>query len=260
MAGAACRAFAHSITLKTPSTWCIGAGVVRLSILIIDDFYDDPQAVRNAALHTDYARQVDGANYPGDNSAEAFEVQGLNEVVSNVVHEPLVGTPGSGHCRFRIATAGAESRARARMHVDGQSYWSGIVYLTLPEHCRGGTEFYRHKELGTDRAPIYDHEVAALGKQSCAQFTQEIIRRDGKDPSKWEHLMTVPMQFNRCVLFRPWFWHTSGESFGDCGENARLIQLFFFTLDKSRLSSPPAGAGHAAPGSARGANQDSSSS
>ncbi len=208
---------------------------MRISYLIIDDFYDDPHTVRNAALHTDYARSVGGANYPGDNSADVFEVGGLNELVSNMVREPLMGTPGSGHCRFRIATAGAESRARARMHVDGQSYWSGIVYLSLPEDCRGGTEFYRHKELGTDRAPIYDSEVAHLGDQSCAQFTQRIILRDSNDPSKWEHLMTVPMRFNRCVLFRPWFWHTSGESFGDRGENARLIQLFFFTLDKSKL-------------------------
>ena len=217
---------------------------MRLSYLIIDDFYDDPQAVRNAALHTDYARSVDGANYPGDNSADAFEVDGLSELVSNMVQEPLMGTPSSGHCRFRIATAGAESRARARMHVDGPSYWSGIVYLTLPEHCRGGTEFYRHRELGTDRAPIYDSEVAHMGGNSCAQFTQELIVRDSNDPSKWEHLMTVPMRFNRCVLFRPWFWHTSGESFGDRGENARLIQLFFFTLDKSKLRG--SGSGEAA--------------
>ena len=220
---------------------------MRLSYFIIDDFYDDPLAVRNAALHTDYARTVGGANYPGDNSAAAFEVEGLNEVVSNIVHEPVIGTPNSGHCRFRIATAGAESRARARMHVDGQSYWSGIVYLTLPEHCRGGTEFYRHKELGSDRAPIYDEEVAPFGKQSCAQFTQEIIKRDSNDASKWEHLMTIPMRFNRCVLFRPWFWHTSGESFGDRGENARLIQLFFFTLDRSKLQRPGADTGDAAP-------------
>jgi hypothetical protein len=199
---------------------------VRISYLIVDDFYDDPHAVRSAALHTDYARSVEGANYPGDNSAEAFEVEG----------------------RFRIATAGAESRARARMHVDGQSYWSGIVYLTLPEHCRGGTEFYRHKELGSDRAPIYDSEVAEFGVQSCARFTQDIIKRDGKDASKWEHVMTIPMRFNRCVLFRPWFWHTSGESFGDRGENARLIQLFFFTLDKSKLYGTAASANNTATG------------
>ena len=124
------------------------------------------------------------------------------------------------------------------MHVDGNCYWSGIVYLSLPEDCRGGTEFYRHKELGTDRAPIYDSEVVQYGARSCARFTQELIERDSNDPSKWEHVMTVPMRFNRCVLFRPWFWHTPGKSFGDRKENARLIQMFFFTLDKSKLHGP----------------------
>jgi len=208
---------------------------VRISYLIVDDFYDNPQAVRNAALHTDYARMVDGANYPGDNSAEAFEMEGLNDLVSNLVHEPVVGSPQTGHCRFRIATAGAESAARYRMHVDGESYWSGIVYLSLPEHCQGGTEFYRHKELGSDRAPIYDTEVAQFGSKSCVQFTQSVLAKDSNNSSAWEHVMTVPMRFNRCVLFRPWFWHTSGLSFGDRGENARMIQLFFFTLDKSKL-------------------------
>ena len=208
---------------------------MRITYLIIDDFYDDPHMVRNTALHTDYARFVDGHNYPGDNSADAFEMKGLNEMVSGLVREPVMGTPETAHCRFRIATAGAESRARLRMHVDGNCYWSGIIYLSLPEHCRGGTEFYRHKELGSDRAPIYDSEVAQFGAKSCAQFTREITNRDSKDASKWGHLMTILMRFNRCVLFRPWFWHTSGESFGDRGENARLIQLFFFTLDKSKL-------------------------
>ncbi len=208
---------------------------MRLSYLIIDDFYDDPHAVRNAALHTDYARMADDANYPGDNSAEVFEMEGLNELVSQLVREPVMGVPGTAHCRFRIATAGAESRARLRIHVDGDSYWAGIVYLSLPGHCQGGTEFYRHKEMGTDRAPIYDSEAAQFGARSCAQFTKQVIGRDSRDASKWEHVMTVPMRFNRCVLFRPWFWHTSGESFGDRGENARIVQLFFFTLDKSRL-------------------------
>lgn len=217
---------------------------MRLTYLIVDDFYDDPHTVRNAALHSDYARMAENANYPGDNSADAFEVEGLNGFVSHLVHEPVMGTPGSGHCRFRIATAGSESRARARMHVDGDCYWSGIVYLSLPEHCQGGTEFYRHKELGSDRAPIYDSEVAQFGSQSCAQFTQELITRDSNDTSKWEHVMTIPMRFNRCVLFRPWFWHTSGESFGDRGENARLVQLFFFTLDKSKLQGTEQAAGN----------------
>jgi len=208
---------------------------VQISHLIIDNFYDDPYEVRQAGLNAEYERRVGEVYYPGDNSVGSYEIKGLNEIVSSLVHEPVMRTPHTAHCRFRIATAGAESQASLRMHVDGANYWSGIVYLSLPEHCRGGTEFYRHKEMNSDRAPLYDSEVAEYGSESCAIFTQNLTRRDSNDASKWEHLFTVPMRFNRCVIFRPWFWHTSGISFGDRPENARLIQLFFFTLDKSKL-------------------------
>ncbi len=213
-----------------------------ISYLIIDDFYDDPYPVRDAALHTDYERRVGEVYYPGDNSVRSFEVDGLNEIVSRLVHEPVMRTPDTAHCQFRLATAGAESRASLRIHVDGANYWSGIVYLTLPEYCRGGTEFYRHKGLGSDHAPLYDSEVAGSGYESCALFTQDLTRKDSNDKSNWEHLFTVPMRFNRCVLFRPWFWHTPGKSFGDREENARLVQMFFFTLDKSKLQGSRQGA------------------
>jgi len=208
---------------------------VQISYLIIDNFYEDPYEVRQAGLNAEYERRVGEVYYPGDNSVGSYEIKGLNEVVSSLVHEPVMRTPHTAHCRFRIATAGAESQASLRMHVDGANYWSGIVYLSLPEQCQGGTEFYRHREMNSDRAPLYDREVAEYGSESCAIFTQNLTRRDSNDASKWEHLFTVPMRFNRCVIFRPWFWHTSGISFGDRPENARLIQLFFFTLDKSKL-------------------------
>lgn len=208
---------------------------MQISYLIIDNFYDDPYEVRQAGLNAEYERRVGEVYYPGDNSVGSYEIKGLNEVVSSLVHEPVMRTPHTAHCRFRIATAGAESQASLRMHVDGANYWSGIVYLSLPEQCQGGTEFYRHREMNSDRAPLYDREVAEYGSESCAIFTQNLTRRDSNDASKWEHLFTVPMRFNRCVIFRPWFWHTSGISFGDRPENARLIQLFFFTLDKSKL-------------------------
>ncbi len=151
-------------------------------------------------------------------------------------------TPDTAHCQFRLATAGAESQASLRIHVDGANRWSGIVYLTLPEYCRGGTEFYRHKGLDSDHAPLYDSEVTEAGYDSCALFTQDLTRRDSNDESNWEHLFTVPMRFNRCVLFRPWFWHTPGKSFGDREENARLVQMFFFTLDKSKFHDSQKGA------------------
>ena len=214
-----------------------GTENMRITHLIIDDFYADPYRVREIALNANYENREE-AYYPGDNTTGPFEFEGINEVVSNLVHEPVMGTPNTAHCGFRLAMAGAESRATLRIHVDGANHWSGIVYLNLPEHCRGGTEFYRHKELGTDHAPLYNSDVKQFGYDSCALFTQDLTKKDSNDESKWEHLFTVPMRFNRCVIFRPWFWHTPSKSFGDCRENARLIQMFFFTTDKSKLRGP----------------------
>ena len=74
--------------------------------------------LRDAALHTDYTRLPVRTNYPGYNSDDSFEIEELNEIVSRLVHEPVIGTPGTAHCRFRIAMAGAESRSKFNIHVD----------------------------------------------------------------------------------------------------------------------------------------------
>ena len=44
---------------------------------------------------------------------------------------------------------------------------------------------------GHDQTPELDNTLTAL--PNC--------------PNKWDHLMTVPMRFNRMIIFRPWFWH-----------------------------------------------------
>ncbi len=40
--------------------------------------------------------------------------------------------------------------------------------------------------------------------------------------------MTVPMRFNRLILYRPWSWHSAGEAFGSGLDDGRLIQLVAF--------------------------------
>jgi hypothetical protein len=36
------------------------------------------------------------------------------------------------------------------------------------------------------------------------------------------------MRFNRLIVYRPWVWHSAGESFGSSLEDGRLIQLVAF--------------------------------
>lgn len=195
-----------------------------VTTIIVDDFLDNAVQLREAALRLNYP-EVRGL-YPGRNSQERLNLQGLEQEVSRLVGEPLVPMPPpQAHGKFRIATAG--DTGRAKVHVD-TAHWSGILYLSRPEDCRGGTEFFRHRPTNTERGPINDDEARAHGYASARQMIDDVLERDTADDSKWELTMRVPMRFNRLVLLRPWLWHTAGESFGSTLEDGRLIYLMFF--------------------------------
>lgn len=194
------------------------------SFVIVDDFLENAAALRDAALRLTYPEQ-EGA-FPGRNSLERINIEGLAEEASRLVGEPLKPiSPPESHAKCRLTLA--RDTGRAKVHVD-HSHWSGILFLSRPEDCRGGTEFFRHRATGTDRAPDSLEAVRALGFDSYEAMHREIIEKDSTDDSAWEMIMQVPMRFNRLLLLRPWLWHTAGPAFGDRPENGRLVYLMFF--------------------------------
>ena len=194
------------------------------AVMVIDDFLRNPEEVRSQALGLTYAV---GGRYPGLNSMQKLRIEGLDQVISMLVREPVRApwTDDFSHGSCRIALASDEQQAR--IHID-QSHWSGILYLSRPEDCRGGTEFFRHKRTGTDRVPMDEAALKAVGYSSYEELQKDILDKDALDRSHWEHTMTVPMRFNRLVLLQPHYWHTAGPGFGDSLENGRLIYLMFF--------------------------------
>jgi Family of unknown function (DUF6445) len=201
-----------------------------LSVIIFDDFFDHPMKLRADALKLNYPKPKEKQNWPGRNGHMRLFVPGLDEAVSRIVGEPVVGAAGTAHCCFRLSLAGDDDDRLFNVHIDEGMWWAGIAYLTLPEHCQGGTEFFRHKETHSDRAPIYPEELKKHNAKDFSEAGWRIISRDSTDMSKWEPVMMVPMRFNRLVLLRPWLWHTAGKSFGTSIENGRLIQTYFFKL------------------------------
>ena len=69
---------------------------------------------------------------------EAYGWQGLDAGVS--------AQTGARFHRMSHPGAAAWSEARAP-HIDTVML-AGVVYLNLPEQCRGGTAFYRHRATG----------------------------------------------------------------------------------------------------------------
>ncbi|MEH6756017.1 MAG: DUF6445 family protein [Parasphingorhabdus sp.] len=195
------------------------------SLLIIDDFLCDPMLARKAALALDYDPNYKQGNYPGHISTTALYIQGLDERVSKAINAPVKAATGTSHCHCRITLKG--DKGRSGVHID-PAFYSGILYLSLPEHCKGGTEFFRHKRTELERVPSDPRGITSAGYADINDLIDDVVNRDTLHKAKWERTMLVPMRFNRLILFSPWLFHNSGAAFGNSPETGRLVHLMFF--------------------------------
>lgn len=202
---------------------------MQTSLIIVDDFLENADELRAAALRMEYPAQE--GYFAGRNSAKRLTITGLEDSLHELTGERL--TPliqGNSHGRFRLTLAGEVGKAD--IHIDPQVQWSGILYLNRPEDCQGGTDFFRHKATGSDQAPTTLEQLEAMGYTSAEAFWQNLVVADSNERDRWEHLMRVPMRYNRLVLLRPWLWHTASPGFGDSVENGRLVYLMFYVAEE----------------------------
>jgi len=195
------------------------------SLIIVDDFLDDPHTLRNLGLAQRYPPFDELPPFPGRNSEHRQIINGFDQRISEIVGEKLVPTQGTSFGKFRLALEG--DKGTHSVHIDN-AHWTCILYLTLPEDCQDGTHLFHHIPTSTDRAPYYRDEFHLYGAETQQQVLDNTTNAHSNDPSKWEKIMTIPMRFNRMIVMRPQHWHDAGVSFGDSPENGRLVYLSFY--------------------------------
>ena len=195
------------------------------SFVMIDDFVADPHELRRQALALGYDPALKDGNYPGLTSTRALPIAGLDDHVSRAIGAKVVPAPGTlhGHCRLTLKT----DRGLSGVHID-PAFYSGILYLSLPGDCRGGTDFFRHRRTGLDRVPMTEPAINAAGYADINTLIAEVVNADTLKPPRWERSFTAPMRFNRLILFSPWMFHNAAPGFGDRPESGRLAYLMFF--------------------------------
>jgi hypothetical protein len=202
---------------------------LKSSIIIVDDFLDDPWAMRQAALRAAYPNP-EQKTYPGRNSDRSYMTEEILEKIQNRSGEYLTPAEGSSCGFFR--TSWADDDFEQFIHIDPGWDLGGVLYLNTPNQCvpDSGTSFWMHKRLGTERAPANPEQGRMQGFTNYDEIRQEIIYHDGLNPDLWERYAYAPMRYNRLVLFDPLLWHSHGSNFGNCLQNSRLVMLFFFTF------------------------------
>ena len=184
----------------------------KLSLIIVDDFYENPMEIRNMILN-DVPFEVKG-NYPGFRTKCLFdkkEFSNMKERFENIIGKKIIYWPKDYNSSFQYAT----EEMASWIHRDNTE-WSAVVYMTPNAPCNGGTNIYRHKILKIES------DVEG-GESEIKQMNDESRNYDN-----WELMDSVGNKFNRCILFKGKRSHKSGEYFGTNKETSRLFQTFFF--------------------------------
>lgn len=201
---------------------------MRQSIIIADDFYDNPFEVRKIALQENYPIPADGHTYPGRNSEKPHYTTEVHEKLKFLTGQPKLRAADGSACGFFRISLETDTHEQD-VHIDPGWDWGGVLFLNLPHQVQedSGTSFWRHKKLNIDRCPENPEQGRQLGYYDYQEIYQSLIHEDGNDRSKWERYATAQMKYNRLVLFDPKLWHSHGMNFGSSINSGRLVQLFF---------------------------------
>jgi hypothetical protein len=199
---------------------------MKEKIIVVDDFYSNPDLIRALALKTDYNS---GAryNYPGFLSKKRF----VNPQIMKETFEKIVGknievkleTFGS----FRTMTS--KTGTFLNVHVDPAD-WAALIFLTPNAPLDAGLGIYRHRKTGRVSPPT-DKEARKLGFEDAQEYEGEIVHvhRDKSSVNNWELVTYVSPLYNRLVLIRGnCLYHAGIKGFGEDIEDARLTHNFFF--------------------------------
>jgi hypothetical protein len=182
---------------------------MRTNVIIIDDFYNNPDQVRNCALSMQFT--VTG-NFPGQRTTPVIN-QYVKDAIQNLIRphggevKDWMDAPHqyTGSFQYCVATD------RTWIHADIYNTWAGVCYLTPDAPLNSGTQLYKHKATG--------------------QSTYVDSWHNGHDTGSWEPTDYIANKFNRLVLYRGDLFHASHGYFGDNLYNARLFQTFFINTE-----------------------------
>ena len=192
------------------------------SLIIIDNFYNNPMETRNYILTQEFG--VVG-NYPGKRTI-SYASTDLRDIIQKYV-EPFSGKITD----FKMPTEKdkniyngsfqyATSRDRSWVHTDKFNNWAGVLYLTPNAPTTSGTAFYKYKDGTT-----CEEDVKLMDNL-------EELNNHSQDMTKWTKVDEIGNVFNRLILFNSTKYHMSMDYFGTNKENGRLFQVFFFSTEK----------------------------
>lgn len=183
------------------------------ALIVVDDFYRDPAAVRRLALEQEYA--ADLRFYKGLRSTKRWLMPYVKEEFERLLQRQIIdwmGQPANGVFQK------TEASDPLVWHSDSQSY-AAAIYLNPDHPFDAGTSFWAHFELGC-RRPSPDPEINA------ELYSEHNLTH----PDNWQLVDRIGNVYNRLVIWDAQLIHSASSYDVFTGGDSRLVQLFFFNV------------------------------
>lgn len=187
------------------------------ALLVIDDFYKDPDKIRRLALEQEYGEDL--RFFKGQRSRRNWLFPYVKEEFERLLGVEIADWMQQGANGCFQKTTNADPLV---WHSDSQDY-AAAIYLTPEEHeiVRPGTSFWQHKHSKARRPP-----------ENPELYAQTYTPHDLLHPDNWNLVDRVGAVYNRLVLWNAQLIHSASGYETYTSDNPRLVQLFFFNIIK----------------------------
>jgi hypothetical protein len=185
----------QTLPLATTQGVNVAYSANKPAIVVVDGFYEDPDAIRALALGCDYHTDADW--FKGERSTQRYLFDYVRERFCLLLCHNVEGWLDQPYNGVFQKTTKSDPLV---YHADTQRY-AGAVYLN--PGGGPGTSFWSRRGNRRDATV-----------ESASEWT---------DRSKWDPVETVAGLYNRLVLWDAGLIHSA-----ECYDDDRLVQLFFF--------------------------------
>lgn len=210
-------------------------------VTIVENFYEDPDAVRTFALNQkyQYRHQLKDVPYvfPG---ARTKDLSVINKPLFEKVSTKIISLFHNSeheHMRWAISTnfqSVSEDYGRGVIHTDGNAVFAAVLYLSPDAPLDSGTSLFRpNKSFDQD---AYEKAL----KQNDKRFAEGTVKMNTAYHSMFDEIVRINNVYNTLILYEGRHFHAANNFFGKSLKDSRLAQVFFVSnIDAQKYSSFP---------------------
>ena len=210
-------------------------------VTVIDNFYDNPDAIRKFALLQKYKFRHEETGidyvYPGCRTKDLHE---LDSALQAKVLKKIISVfhiPEHDHMRWAISSSFqsvSEIYKQGVIHTDTNTIFAGVLYLSPNAPLNSGTSLYRKNATFNQEKYKRAHEL------NDERFKAGELVMDTEYHSMFDEVVRVNNVYNTLILFEGDIFHAANNFFGNTLEDSRLAQVFFINkIDANKANSFP---------------------